>query len=841
MSVIPPQPPLKGELHKCEFCDKRGLPLLLVRDAIAPAGGGAPLSPQLPIELSPGAAHYTKRVLRSGYVNVYDEARRRWDAYFVTKDGYLLKLSLQPGSVAVAPPEQFKCSAPIERQAGHRAMASCITVSDPKNATKIWVGFSDVSWTAAVRSVNEQIAYRKRHMVEVDVKALLSGNMTDGIRPIAQLTATVADYAMAVTKGKAAFRWTPFPFIGRDGEAEFLLNEFNALRPGKGAIITVPDPAGIVQELAYLMKHNTELFVSQPAFKRNLAAHAAIGQIEAGIRNQAETGVIIGMEDLVNKQIQANPLAYSLSSSTRERVIKMGLLKESDLDRAADDAWKKYSEKFNNAERQAWIEGFKAKLKPYDDKHIAPLAVAHASWMQSPAIANYFECNYDGKNVESGKVYTTVVNHCIASTQDKKACSVLYEKWLSSNYIGINNVILRGLFLNQEILIKEVEKASDVSFSGRQIPWDNIFGIYTKSVMVSESNAPTVAAKLVADLCAPLTRVISKFMDGSKKFRAAVIGLGLVAGHPIVEIEVTGKKKDFRKQVLKELLNASGKKVSQHQLKKAISAELKRLAIRGVPLDGTTNKKWVLVANREIIRNMPDGLSHKERAEWLVRSITTMEHIDNLNLHRWRTIINVDMGFGLVSGIIQAVCLSKVIEDQEKALANESLDATARMCTSIGAIAAAASEVIGNALSGRATQGLRFGQGLALKAGDILSTWGRRAGIVAGLVVAFLDFRKAYIEYKEGSGGWIISSYIGSGLLGMGAGILLAWPALLGAATIPLIGVLLLFLIVVGIVIEYIKDNPMHDWLERCPWGKLVEERYGDMETEQAELKKIFK
>lgn len=27
---------------KCEFCDKRGLPLLLVRDAVVPARSGAP-------------------------------------------------------------------------------------------------------------------------------------------------------------------------------------------------------------------------------------------------------------------------------------------------------------------------------------------------------------------------------------------------------------------------------------------------------------------------------------------------------------------------------------------------------------------------------------------------------------------------------------------------------------------------------------------------------------------------------------------------------------------------------------------------------------------------------
>lgn len=82
---------------KCEFCDKKGLPLLLVRDAIAAAGSSAPLSPALPIELGASAAYYTKRLLRSGYVNVYDEARKRWEEYFITPDGYLFKLLHTPG------------------------------------------------------------------------------------------------------------------------------------------------------------------------------------------------------------------------------------------------------------------------------------------------------------------------------------------------------------------------------------------------------------------------------------------------------------------------------------------------------------------------------------------------------------------------------------------------------------------------------------------------------------------------------------------------------------------------------------------------------------------------
>lgn len=156
---------------KCEFCDKRGLPILLVRDAVAPAGGRAPLTPSLPIELAPTAAHYTKRLLRSGYVNVFDEARRRWETYFVTSDNHILKLMQGFNVTPLAPKKQFNCL-----DESHRAIASCITIPDPLNASRVWIGFSDVLWTDAVRKANENADYRNRHMAVIDIASALRGN-----------------------------------------------------------------------------------------------------------------------------------------------------------------------------------------------------------------------------------------------------------------------------------------------------------------------------------------------------------------------------------------------------------------------------------------------------------------------------------------------------------------------------------------------------------------------------------------------------------------------------------------------------------------------------------------
>lgn len=821
---------------KCEFCDKRGLPLLLVRDAVAPAGAGAPLAPSLPIELAPAAAHYTKRLLRSGYVNVYDEARRRWEAYFVTADGYFFKLLQTPGGAPVVPAKPFNC--PDE---AHRAVASCITISDPKNASKVWIGFSDVLWTDAVRTANENIAYRKRHMTEINVKAALKGNHAPH-KSLAQLDSIVAEYAMEPVQAKNTLEWSPFRYCSRRGHADRLKQECESLRPEGGVIVTLPDPAGIVQELAFLMKRNADLFIQSHAeHKRNLAASSAIDALEEAIRKQAEDGEIVAANELANQQIKANPLGHLFSESTRARTHKIREVTSAELKQAADKAWEKYAVKFSEQDRQSWLRPFGEKLAAFDKLFIAPLALAHVAWMKSLQLYDYFECNYDVKNSDSGAVYTAVITNCVIATQDKKACADLYDEWLKGDISDKKNLLLRAMVMNQDLTSKAIEAASAVNISWKQIPWDNVFAVYAKSLEQLSQGVQEISARLVVQVAGPIARMFNKIMDGSSGFRAAVMATGLISGHPVVVCEVSGTKRQFRAHLVRQLLRASGEVISESQMQRAVLAELKRQQIHGVPMEGSTKKYWLLVADKEMIAIMPSGLSPQKRAEWLARSLKTIEALEDLNLHRWRTVINHELRTGIIAGILQLVSLTKLIADEEKSLTNEKTDATARLYSGVATIVFTTSEALGNVLMQRATLGMRFGQGLASSSGTVLKFIGQKGGVAAGLVVALMDGYKAYNEYKEGANGLVVVAYIGSAVIGAGLSLALVNIGLLGAAAIPLIGILVLLLICIGFLIEHIKDNPIQDWLERCPWGKLSDQRYPDMVTEQAQLKQALK
>lgn len=823
-----PNPPEK----KCEFCDKRGLPLLLVRNAVAPSAGGAPLAASLPIELAASAAHYTTRLLRTGYLNVYDEARTRWESYFVTGEGYFFRLHDDDGVVDQVP-LRFNCST-----SGHREVASCITVSDPKNATKVWIGFSDVRWTRPVRKAHDDAAHRALHMVEIDVQALLAGGKAKHARPIAQLPAVVAEYAMDGQKAKTVFAWSPFNFDPRHGRAKRLIEECESMRPGKGVIVTVPDPAGIAQELAFLMKRNGDLFTSHPERRRNLAASTVIAQIEQGVRKKAVLVEDAAAEQLANQQMSNNPLGHIFSEKTRKDTENLRKVTPLEATSAADNEWKRYTKKFDVVARKKWQDDFNKELAAYDAKFIAPLARNHVAWMKSAALASYFECNYDRADPDSGVVYAAMLTKCVTATQDKRACAVLYDEWLEGSMEDRKNLLLQAMVLNQKSIADAVAKAVNVSIDPRQIPWDNLFATYGISLERLTVSAQNSIAELIVAFAGPFARMLSKILDGKYGARGALMGLGLISGHPIVRVELTGTVGKFRTLVAKELIKATGQSLSANQMKTAVGAELKLQGIQGVVMEGNSKKTFLVMVDKSIT-GMPDHFTtDKEKCEWVVKNIKTVEAVDNLNLGRWRTVINQNVRFGVVAGILQAVSLTKLIADEDKALASSKTDAQLRMYTGIATVAGTTAETIGSAVEGRAL--LRLGAGYTSNVATYLRVGGKGLGIAGGLVMAGLDVVQGNEAKAENQSGlaWL---YYGSALVGALATGAIACAALLGAAAIPIIGVLILLLIGIGILIEYLKDNPVQDWLERCPWGILPAQRYKDLATEQAELEKAIK
>ncbi|GAB3630532.1 hypothetical protein PTE30175_03180 [Pandoraea terrae] len=284
---------------KCRVCDKQGLLIMPARYAIAPLDMGLPpVAAPLKVEDAArgvgkgkkqdltlhGSAQYTTRLLRCGYLYVYDEKNDTMASYWISQEGYYLRL-LEGATIS----EQDKSITPCA-YAGHKELAGCIAIADAGRVGTLWLGFSDVQWTKVVIDAHRGPAgkaLRELHMRAFDAGAWLkahgapSGATTStkastgskslsssrGSTPHAVsldvLASTVAEYAPVSMhiRGRA----NPFAppsapaFHLRMGQAESMQDTCRRRSPGMAAaVVVLDDAAGVAQDLAALIDWHGE-------------------------------------------------------------------------------------------------------------------------------------------------------------------------------------------------------------------------------------------------------------------------------------------------------------------------------------------------------------------------------------------------------------------------------------------------------------------------------------------------------------------------------------------------------------------------------------------------------
>jgi hypothetical protein len=637
---------------------------------------------------------------------------------------------------------------------------------------------------------------------------------------------------MNPSRAKQAFYGSPFPLASRQDHATRLIKACEALLPAKGLIVTVPDPAGIVQEIAFLIKRQLELFVDKdPAEKMKLSASMSIEYLQHAIRAAAENGEIAAAEELAEQQIRSNPLGYAFSGSVRSKTEALRTVTVAEIQNVRERTWQRYAEKYDEQARAEWQRSFQERLGRYEAEHIVPLAATYTAWMKSDGLSAQFVCNFDVEDLECGIVYTALFLQCTELTHDIPSCRVLHEEWLDGDIGNGKNLLLRAMVHNNDALANAVKNAAKEGIGLSQVPWDNLFALHASATKQLERDSGDILGRLLASFAGPLMRIFDRILDGSARFRSAVIATGLISGQPVVVWELVGTRRQFREYLTRELIRAGGGPAQKHQLRRAVKQELDRQAIKGEKIDGTERRRWIVFGDREQLSSAVSEAGQRERSQNLARSIRSIESIEAQNLTRWRTVINQDVRLGIVGGILQAVNLVKLVGDEEKSLKNEALDASWRRRMGVAALAATTSEVIGSAMVGRTRLGLRCGQGLAYKAGQTLMKVGSLGGAAAGIVMAALDICKGRSEFREGNE-TIGRLYLAAGFVGGMLSIAVCF-----SFALPVIGVLILLLVSLNLVIEALKDNPLQDWLERCPWGKLIGQRFSDIETLEGQLK----
>jgi hypothetical protein len=287
-------------------------------------------------------------------------------------------------------------------------------------------------------------------------------------------------------------------------------------------------------------------------------------------------------------------------------------------------------------------------------------------------------------------------------------------------------------------------------------------------------------------------------------------------------------------------LKIAGQAFDKKKIAQALAAELKRLKIHGMNMEGTARKRFLFMLDPAGVKGMPAGLTKQAQAQWIGQAVKTPQQIEDLNLIKWRATVEgtgragLPFAFGVLGALTQYAALTSLREEEAKAMQHNKSESLRRIYAQGAQVAGAVSDLLGQGVSRLATRVPFFAQGMTGALSKLLIGVGRRLGIAGSLVMAGFDVWRGFQELDEGNetAGY---AYIAAGGLGIAATVLLAvgwtgWGLIVVAA-----------LIVWSFIMPMLIDNKIQDWLERVhEWGNLTDKRYQDFATEQSELKKAL-
>lgn len=832
----------------CPF-HRVGLPIMPLRYAVlkkedpSPALAGDMNMPQLAERPLGDSARYGVRLLRPGYLYVYDEARSDLKGYYVNENGTLYNFDIDK------PVEN--CDRTFTCTMDHEAKASLLTIPNARKATFVWLTFSDVQWTKDVCKAHKGrrgADMRERHMFKFDVQAWLSSGQHANAKSIKTLKDTAAEYVvhrkreLDLHQKQQMLGWSTVGYYDVKGwMGEMIENAAEAFLPGKGLMLALPDSTGILQDLARLMRLRFDDFVSNKEDLRPLTVSKSIESVSEIIMQAAENdllrdrakdasnysvygttspnmagpggggsagGMAIGqlVLDMINPDRQKERMAeaenYRHPTEQERRTVRW-------------DAWKKYFDNYDENARRAWQKDFDERLTKFDAATIVPMAKAHVAWITCGDTLNGFECNYDVNNADSGEVFQTIFSLCIDGTQDKRVCFKQYVEWLQGDPEDTRNLLVRSMFHNQDFVVKKVVEAHEAALDWKAIPWGNLHEAYKTGLKVLSEGQMDKTARLLEQIMGPVVQVLRLGVDSSIARKLAMY-LGLLSRHDVVIVEVEGGKKTFRAALIRELMRQHGGQVNMRQMERAVADELRRLEVRGEQLEGTDKKRWFMLVDREAAASVPRDGRPADRARLLARTSMTMEEYEARELSRWRTTINTDVRVGVVSCLFQTVAVYKLWSDLESAMPHERTDASWKFVIGIASAGGSVAEVLGVALKGRMAAGMRLGMGLGLEStASLLMRWGSRTGVVTGVLMAAFDVKSGVDQITIEKNGWMGGLYLASG----GLSLIVVGAFAMSWTVVGLIAAVLL--IVVAVLIEKYKGNKIDEWLKRCLWGKL--------------------
>lgn len=614
----------------CSFCRRVGLPILPVRPSVMEKNDCLPALPgsiTVPVAAE-GDTEYTARLLRQGFLYIWDEYVRGWINYYVTGDGYFYPL---PKDSSVTPRLASGEMKPCITHPEELATASLVTLpvmpAGMPNGI-FWFCWSEEQWTKAVRQRYEEALQQglPHDMQRFDMDAWLMTHSGPQALPFSLLPDTVAEYNPGLARSTMK-TWTPCPLKATDHHsAADLQKAAETLHAGNGVLLVLQDPVAATMEISALTDWRMDqAFTSNPRFKRGIALTSMLGSIEQAMRIQfehsaevsderAERRVRYGTETPAGPRFPAPEVADRLHD----------LHEESRADRV-DEVWLNQYEKYiDRAQQQVFIQSFVASLTDYNQQVIVPVTRMYLNWLESRTMKDYFIRHFDTACVHSGARYIQTVCKCLTGMTDKKGVMDYIDQQLNQAVPTQDNYLLRAVFFNHDAWIArsdaEIKTGKDWWAT---LSWDRLADA-GKEYSEKYSGVILLGLEKLSYLWqAPLMKSIGLMMKGTPvRFAIALLAM---QGKMFIPVTVQTGTKHYVNAMTRGmagLLEMNGR--TGGQLYSAMRKEA-MLMLRNMP-EGTVNAALPAIIDVDAAR----ALSTQPKAERLAKLKTVLRSEDEI-------------------------------------------------------------------------------------------------------------------------------------------------------------------------------------------------------------------
>ncbi|MFB4202196.1 T6SS effector BTH_I2691 family protein [Arhodomonas sp. KWT2] len=487
--------------YECPFCERVGLPILPVRYAVVdPPDGGEGLELPQPM-LVHAATHfppleqsrYGLRLLREGYLYLFDATRERWQAWMITSDARLCEFP--PLGRAPTAAENAHVTTPCNVTARNYS-SLFITIPEAREAGWVYLAYSDHLWSAATLETMaaNRDNLRDRCMQAFDVGRWLARQHGISATSPDDIATCVPEFA--ATDGGTQSQGDCFPGPGVTARA---FHDAGQLRErmnwtvrdtpefiDKGALLAIEDPIGITtalnqfrnnaaerlqaythSEAVFEKKATSELITGFRRIKAERAGRRADANVER-IRNAPP----VDLNLRAARDFEARPAAEQaalldrMPAWQRERLARARAElaerraqrpdnAEAYHERTVELSWADYLECYDEAARQAFEAQYEKHCKPLREA-VTVRARDHAQWLSGGDFTAAL-MTYDTTLSGDGEAYEAAVAAAFTGTSATGEGREVLSGILDRPLHDPGSFIWRALFLNQQSLLERIE------------------------------------------------------------------------------------------------------------------------------------------------------------------------------------------------------------------------------------------------------------------------------------------------------------------------------------------------------------------------------------------------